>query len=96
MFRRGEIVECIEDGTNWNDYGLTLGKEYVVNRVEQHHGADYIVVLTDKDEGQPMLHSMFRHAPRYPTNRQKRRRGIRELRAETLKWERHHLGLQRD
>ena len=34
-----------------------------MNRVEQHHGADYIVVLTDKNEGQPMLHSMFRHAP---------------------------------
>lgn len=60
MFKRGEIVECIEDGRHYNDYGITIGNQYVVNRVERHHDADYLVVLTNDNRGMPMLHSMFR------------------------------------
>ena len=59
MFKRGDVVRCIEDGSDSQAYHVTRGKEYVVNRVERHHSADYLVVLGDNNSGQPLLSSMF-------------------------------------
>lgn len=57
-FKRGDVVKCI----NSPDYlrrHITVGTEYVVNKIVRTHGREYLRILGDNNAGCDLLHSLF-------------------------------------
>lgn len=58
----GQIVRCIEKPEYLS--GFSRGKQYVVNRTSRAHGALYVTILGDDNQGHSLLASMFIPAQR--------------------------------
>lgn len=56
--KRGDIIKCIAQDQSFS-YGVSMGKEYVVNSVEAHHNATYVKVIGDDDKAHVLLCSLF-------------------------------------
>lgn len=56
---KGNVVRCIE-APDYLDHHITVGREYVVNKViMRNHGSEYLRILGDDNRGCDLLHSLF-------------------------------------
>lgn len=57
-FKRGDCVRCIE-APDWLYREVSVGTEYVVNKIMNQHGAQYIRILGDDNRGSDLLSRLF-------------------------------------
>lgn len=58
-FKRGDIALCIE-APDYLERHISVGTEYVVNKIVRTHGSEYIRILGDDNRGCDLLHNLFR------------------------------------
>lgn len=57
-YSKGNVVRCIE-APDYLDHHITVGREYVVNKVIQNQRSEYLRILGDDNRGCDILHSLF-------------------------------------
>jgi hypothetical protein len=57
-FKRGDIVKCIE-APDYLDRHISVGTEYVVNKVVRKDGFEYLRILGNDNHGYDLLQSLF-------------------------------------